>query len=85
MTLKRDWPALEFLGGDKAKDVVIPAGRHEVERITNPLGYLDAPWLVLKGTMIGASEGSWRQWKNGVLNRDDQSIDWGKWEVVIED
>jgi hypothetical protein len=41
----------------------IEAGRHEVEKIPSPHGH-NCDWLVLKGTKIGASVGSWRQWSN---------------------
>jgi hypothetical protein len=40
--------------------VVVAAGRHEVERINNPHGKEGTPWLVLKGTMIGAAETWWK-------------------------
>ncbi len=88
LVLKRDWEALD--GSEKDKKATIPAGRHEVERIPNPHGH-DGFWLALKGTQIGASEGSWRQWKNGELanNPDhpnfEKPIDWGEFEVVIEE
>lgn len=41
----------------------IPPGRHEVERIPNPYGHA-SPWIVLKGTTIGACEGFWRDWNH---------------------
>lgn len=37
----------------------IPAGRHEVEVIENPLGF-EAKWMVLKGTKKGMTESSLR-------------------------
>ncbi len=93
MTLKRTWEALDGSKASKgeARVIIIPAGRHEIERVPNPYGH-PAPWLVLKGTLIGAAEGSWRQWKNGgftVSNPDHpdfgKPIDWDEWEVVIEE
>jgi len=42
------------------KWAIIPAGRHEIERVPNPDGKINTPWLVLKGTLIGASEPFWR-------------------------
>lgn|GEM_PF-3218645 len=86
LVLKRDWEAID---GSTGKRVTIPQGRHEVERVSNPLGY-DSVWIVLKGTAIGATEGSWRQWEPGqVLDNPDHSnhgkvIDWAEFEVIIE-
>lgn len=86
MILKRDWQALD--GSESDKIAVIPAGCHEVERVPNPFGHR-APWLVLRGTLIGGSEGSWRQWENGdFINRPEHpnfgsAVDWGDWEVQI--
>lgn len=59
MILKRDWPALDA-SRTTLRAATIPTGRHEIERVPNPLGFT-APWLVLKGTLVGGSEGSWRQ------------------------
>jgi hypothetical protein len=41
---------------------IVAPGEYEIERIPNPLGYTDHPWLVLKGTMIGGTENFWQQW-----------------------
>lgn len=89
LVLKRDWEALNATG-QKLVKAIIPAGRHEVERIPNPFGHNNS-WLVLKGTLIGASEGSWREWKNGELADNPhhpnfgKPIDWKEFEVVIEE
>jgi hypothetical protein len=63
-----------------------------VERIPNPYYDNGTFWLVLKGTMVGASEGSWRQWIHTgelVSNPDSPNfgkpIDWGNSEVVIKE
>lgn len=93
MTLKRDWPALDGSKSikDNAKHTVIPIGRHEVELVPNPYG-LGGNWIVLKGTAIGASEASWRQWVNDGSVIDNpghpnhgEVIDWEDLEVVIEE
>jgi len=71
---KRNW---EVHDGSKASgndDAIVPPGRHEIERVPNPFGF-EAPWLVLKGTLIGATEGFWRQWT-------DYSDDF---QIVIEE
>ena len=39
----------------------LPVGRHEVERIPDPLVDSGRFWLVLVGTKIGMSEHMWRQ------------------------
>lgn len=54
---------MEVLDGSTkpTKRTKIQAGRHEMERIENPAGHA-AKWLVLKGTKIGATEGSLRDW-----------------------
>lgn len=76
LVLKRTWEAIDASKetGEERK-TPIPPGRHEVERIDNPLGH-NAPWLVLKGTLIGAAEGFWRDW-NGP--------NWDEFEVVVEE
>jgi hypothetical protein len=92
MTLKRDWEALDGTDGS-LKKTIIPSGRYEIERIHRPnVPEGETFWLVLKGTKIGASEGSWRQWRNGVslVTKKDhpnygQFIEWGDAEVVIEE
>lgn len=92
MILKREWDAIDASHPGHGK-VTISPGTHEVERISNPFGYANAPWLVLVGTRIGATERSWRQWEN----RDDnlncnpdspeygKPIDWGEFEIIILD
>jgi hypothetical protein len=91
LILKRDWEAIDASAPREKSEALIPAGRHEVERIQNPYGHLDAPWLVLKGTKIGATESSWRQWKNGELvdnpgnPNHGKPIDWKEYEVIIEE
>lgn len=65
-TLVRDWEMCEaFIERDRyaSRKAIIPKGRHELERIPNPLGY-PGTWLVLKGTMIGGGENSWKQWQD---------------------
>ena len=64
MILKRNWHALDASKPRKEDHVIIPMGEHEIERIPNPRGY-PGFWLVLKSTLIGASEGFWRQWEVG--------------------
>lgn len=91
--LKRDWRALDGSQTKEStgKEVVIPAGRHEIERIPNPYGYDNAPWLVLKGTKHGMTEGSWREWVGEHLVTNEAHPDFGKkttygeFEVVIEE
>jgi hypothetical protein len=61
-TTKRSWRLLDGASDNKhVAYVVIDPGEHELERIHCPLGH-DCNWLVLKGTLIGASEGWWRDW-----------------------
>ena len=90
MTLKRDHGALDAAGG-RNKRVTILMGRYEIERIPNPLFNNGTFWLVLKGTLVGATEGSWRQWEKGqVVDKEGhpdfgKPIDWGDFEVVIEE
>ena len=94
LVLKRDWEALDASKPEVGdRQAVIPRGRHEIERVPNPYaakGFL-APWLVLKGTLIGGTEGFWRQWENETLVSDPRHPDFGKpivrgeYEVLIED
>jgi hypothetical protein len=80
-TLKRTW---DLIDGETHKRVPVKPGRYELDRIFNPFGHI-APWLVLKGTKIGQAEGAWRDWRNGMINNDGKPIDWGEFEIVIED
>jgi len=73
LILKRDWKVCNAL--DLTDLPTISIGTHEVERIKNPLGY-PGYWIVLKGTLIGASEGSWRQW---------EGEKWNDFEVILKD
>ena len=92
LILKREWEAIDASQGDKRSAyTTIPPGEHEVERIPNPRGYA-GNWLVLKGTLIGASEASWRQWSPGQIPnvpandpRHNKIIEWGEYEVVIKE
>lgn len=73
LTVKRNWEAYD--GSNSKNRLIISIGTHEVERIKNPLGY-SGNWIVLKGTLIGASEESWRQWEGDK---------WDNFEVILED
>lgn len=58
ITLSAD---IEVCNGEgQLEKATIPIGKHEMERIPNPLGYPN-PWLVLKGTKIGQAETTWRK------------------------
>jgi hypothetical protein len=72
MFLKRNWEAVD---GNTGLKQTIPAGEHEVEKISCPLGW-PCNWIVLKDTKVGASEGSWLQWT-------DAKINWGEFFVIL--
>lgn len=82
LTLKRTWEVAD--GAKPGTTTTIGPGRHEFVKVPNPRGH-KAPWLVLKGTLIGACEGFWRDWQNGDLNEGGQPIDWGDFEVIVEE
>jgi hypothetical protein len=83
LTLKRTWKVLD--GANPGNIAIMPPGRHRFVRVQNPFGH-DAPWLVLKGTLIGAAEGFWRDWQNDPYNENlGKPINWGNYEVVIEE
>jgi hypothetical protein len=88
LTLKRVWEVLD--GSKPGTKTTIPPGRHEFVRVKNPFGH-KAPWLVLKDTLIGATEGFWRDWQNGTLADNPhhpsfgKPIDWGDCEIVVEE
>ncbi len=63
LILRRPWEAIDASDPENPQDTIIPAGVHEVERIDNPFGR-PAPWIVLEGTKIGATRGSWTQWED---------------------
>jgi len=93
MTLLRDWEAIDATKprekGARYVYTVIPKGVHEIERIPNPSINNGTNWLVLKGTKIGASEGSWLQWSPCQTCDDPKHpnfgkvIDWGTDTVVV--
>jgi hypothetical protein len=72
LILKRAWEVNDASKPHGQRKTTIPAGRHEVEEIPNPLGFPNAPWLVLKGTLIGSTKGFWKQWKD--YNDDFQVV-----------
>ena len=80
ITSKVDLPVLQVVEqgeGDKKKAVslpggLFPAGRHEVERIFNPVCPSGPRWLVLKGTKIGHAELVWKRWQDPV--RGDRAV-----------
>jgi hypothetical protein len=82
-TLKKDW---EFIDGETGGKVVIPPGRHEIERIPSPSGY-QYDWLVLKGTKTGAAEEFWRSWTNWIKSDSPGSSNpfWDEFEIIIEE
>lgn len=55
--LRRTW--IMFDGSKKYREVTLGSGEFELERIPCPTGH-DCNWLVVKGTLIGASENFWR-------------------------
>lgn len=74
LTLSIPW---QFIDADHGfpHTRLVPPGRYEVERITNPFGYTAEPWIVLKDTKIGGSESFWRwmaekQWGDFQLHLD---------------
>ncbi len=68
--------------GDPTRNVTIPEGRHEVERVSNPYGY-QGDWFVLKGTLIGGTEESLRHWE--VRPGEKNLVRFEGFEVVIEE
>jgi hypothetical protein len=75
MCLKRAWQALDVKG---QKLIVIPAGWYEIESVPNPYRPRGR-WLMVKGTLCGASELYWRQ---GIHDAETDQTDS---EVLITD
>lgn len=67
LVLKQDMHASDAEKPRNARAVSLPPGRYEAERVENPYGYANAPWIVLKGTTIGRPVSSWRIWENAVV------------------
>lgn len=42
--------------------MTVEAGEHIVERVSNPFGNDNTPWLVIVGTDVGASEAYWENY-----------------------
>ena len=59
VTIKKSLSLVDSSKLPSKRNVMLTPGRHEVERVTNPLGHT-GPWLVLKGTKIGMAEKAWR-------------------------
>lgn len=55
LTLHIPWKMVDA-GSTMLDSVTIPSGRYAAERINNPLHASGTPWLVIKGTKIGANE-----------------------------
>lgn len=51
----------DAIGVRHATRVPTGPGTFELERVANPRGH-EAPWLVLKGTLVGMTEGAWKNW-----------------------
>jgi hypothetical protein len=87
-TLKRAWKMIDAGENAKERDVTVQPGTYELERVRNPYAY-SAKWLVLKGTLIGMTEGSWMQWINGTLANKvghadyGKPIDWDEFEIIL--
>jgi len=73
LTLHMSWLAVDA-STPTGETVRISSGTHEVERIKNPIVPDGEPWIVLKGTKIGASETFWRQWTQD---------EWGDFQVGL--
>ncbi len=78
-------------GGTPSGQVTIEPGVYEARLVPNPHGH-DAPWIVLEGTLTGASEGSLRQWVEGMeLDKKwkervkERALPTDPWVVVYDD
>ena len=56
IVLHKEWKLNNASNPTDIREKMIPPGKHEVERIPNPLGVKGAFWLVLAGTRTGAGE-----------------------------
>lgn len=74
MTLLREWLAMD--GKNGRAQALLQAGLFEVERVPNPRIPGGPDWLVIKGTLTGATEEFWRAW-------GDPSF--GNLQVIIEE
>jgi len=59
VTTKKPWNLIDAGQLPSKRNITLPPGRYEVEKVPNPLGHT-GPWLVLKGTKIGMAEKAWR-------------------------
>lgn len=84
MTTRRTFEVIDG-SGPKPKKAELPPGRHEMLRVRNPFGHSNADWLVVKGSMIGGTEGYFRSWMNGTLNKHGDPTDWGDFEISFEE
>ena len=88
--LKRDWKMYDATKIQDEQEVVVKAGNHEVELIDNPFGFKNAPWIVLKGTKIGRTEASLRDWKSVAAadrstSRSKKRFDLQSYKVVFKE
>ncbi len=75
VVIRQAYKLIDATNTDDRKYHELQPGEYQVERAANPFGHTDAPWIVLKGTKIGAAEGSIRQWCSG---ENDPNPPWVK-------
>ncbi len=61
ITLRMKWIVIDG-STSNMRSVALPPGQYAIERIDNPYGFTNSPWLVLRGTKVGANEEYWRGW-----------------------
>ncbi len=74
ITTKRVWI---LKNADRSLSGVVPPlpiGRHQMERLSSPAGG-GGDWLVLKGTVRGMPESTWKDYVSSSDN----------WQIVIEE
>lgn len=63
LTLRSPWQFIDASTGEPAVRRIEP-GEYNVDRVQNPFGFTDHPWIVIRGTTIGGPEKLWRDWTN---------------------
>jgi hypothetical protein len=73
------WRDAEPMGPQcNAREVVVSAGTYSLVRIKNPFRASGEPWLVIKGSMVGAAESHWRRLLAGTRGARLERIEEGE-------
>lgn len=80
LTLQIPWSCIDATHAIPTEHVVA-AGKYAVERIANPFGFTNHPWIVLRGTKIGAPEAFWLAWRHSSFGAFSVQLEEGRFSI----